>query len=184
MINRPFPYCSYFFTLFSLLLIVPCRAEQYFDDLKADEGYLVLAVNIEGMIPKSLKLESKATFGRGYIMDSLGYGENFRVIKLSAGEYAWERLKINKTYRFDLDDEAFLVNVEAGKINYSGHLLVSIYRQFETASFNYVNRSSLVFDELLSCCNTLRKKYPLVFTGLSQDPFIKFYSDLTEMETK
>ena len=173
-----------FFLLFSLFLTLPCQAEQHFDDLKEDEGYLVLAVNIEGMIPKSLKLASKATFGSGYTMDSLAFGDNLKIIKLTAGEYTWERLKINRTYRFDLDDEAFSVNVEAGKINYSGHLLVNIYQQFETASFNYVNRSSLVFDELRNCCDALNKKYPLVFTGESQDPFIDFYSNLVKAEVK
>ena len=155
-----------------------------FDDLKENEDYVVLAVNIEGMVPKSIKLSSKATFGGGFIMDSLTYGENIKVIKLDAGEYGWERLRINSSYRFDLDKDTYSIKVEAGKINYSGHLLVNIYRQFETANFNYVNRSSLIFDELQECCEGLTQKYPLAFTGLSEDPFIDFYSDLVKQEAQ
>lgn len=165
-----------FFSLFALIsLNVQSNTLEPLDD---DEGYLVVATNIDGFVPRHLTLSGESIFQGGYLMDELKIGNNIRIIKMKAGSYHWSKLKINKTYLFKLEEDKYILNVEAGKINYSGHLIVNVYPQFGTADFRFVNRASQVFDEIESCCENLLEQTPLLFNGTGVDPFVDYFSGL------
>lgn len=154
-------------------------SESSHSPLDDDEGYLVMALYIDGRVPNSIKLRSQALFGRSDEMSSLKQGQNFKLVKLAAGKYSWDRINVNNVNYFDLRDQSFDITVHARKINYGGHFMVDINDRFNTATFNYVNRSSEVIDYLKNCCEALNQRYPLVFSVDSVDPFIEFYTHLT-----
>ncbi len=169
-----------FFSLFSLIsLNVQSNTLEPLDD---DEGYLVVATNIDGYIPRNLTLSGESIFQGGYLMEELALGNNIRIIKMNSGVYHWSKLKINKTYLFELEEDKYSLRVEAGKINYAGHLIVNVYPQHGTADFRFVNRLSQVFDEINDCCESLLEQTPLVFNGTGVDPFVDYFRDLQVKE--
>lgn len=173
-----------FTTLFYSLLAFNCLNinSHALDALEDDEGYLVVAANIEGYIPRNLTLSGESIFQGGYLMEELTLGNNIRIIKMNAGIYHWSKLKINKTYLFELEEDKYSLKVEAGKVNYAGHLIVNVYPQYGTADFRFVNRASQVFDEMKDCCAELLEQKSLVFNGTGADPFIDYFSELTVNE--
>ncbi|WNC69929.1 hypothetical protein RI845_07270 [Thalassotalea nanhaiensis] len=162
-----------------LFLSFNCLAENNVEHLGEDEGYVILPLVISGMVPESIILEDSDIFGASYKVKKLKAGENFELIILPAGEYKWSKIKVNKSYYFNLEESEFNLTVKKDKINYGGHLIIDINSQFGTANYNYVNRSSQVIKELEDCCKTLTTQYSLTFTGKSEDPYIEFYRSAT-----
>jgi len=154
-----------------------CFAESELENLSENEGYVLLPLIISGMVPESITLKEDKFFGHSYIAENLELGENFKLITLPAGDYTWTKIKINHNYYFDLDKQGFSLTVKKGVINYGGHLIVDINQMFETAKYNYVNRSSQAIDELQNCCVNLISDYSLIFSGGTEDPFIDFLSN-------
>jgi hypothetical protein len=161
-------YCILFFSLSSL-------ADNNIEHLNVNEGYAILPLVISGTIPETITIEGSAVFAESYTVKRLKAGNNYELIVLPAGEYKWTKIRVNKSYYFDLEDHEFILTVRKNNINYGGHLIIDINSQFGTAKYNYVNRSSQIIKELEDCCNTIMPKYPLIFTGDSEDPFIDFY---------
>lgn len=165
-----------FFSLFYLISFN--SLSNMLDPLNDNEGYLVVATNIDGFIPRHFTLSGESIFQGSYLMDELTFGDNIRIIKMKAGTYHWSKLKINNTYSFKLEEDKYTLKVEAGKVNYSGHLIVNVYPQYGTANFRFVNRVSQVFDEIENCCDSLLENTPLIFNGTGADPFVDYFSRL------
>jgi hypothetical protein len=162
-----------------LILLLPCFNTFADEKLLANEGYVVINIIVKDALPQSVKIKSSNFLGENYTKSDLKVGENFELIKLPEGEYYWSRLNLKNGRYFDLEDNNFTLKVIAGKINYSGHLLVDVNSKFSTGSFDYVNRSSVVIEQLESCCSELLNFITLIYTGRSVDPFIEFFQRIS-----
>lgn len=158
-----------------LVLLFPCFNTFAYDKLLANEGYVVINIINNDALPQSIKIKSSNFLGVDYTKSDLKEGDNFELIKLPEGEYYWSRLKLKNGRYFNLEDHNFTLKVIAGKINYGGHLLVDVNSKFSTGSFDYVNRSSVVIEQLESYCSDLLNSITLIYTGTSVDPFIEFF---------
>ena len=157
-------------------------AEDAIETLEKNEGYVVVPIIIRDEIPWSIRLKGKKMFGGSYTARDLSSGENFQVVKLPAGQYQWSRINLVSDFYFDLENHSFNLTVKPGVINYGGHLILNINRRFGTAQYDYVNRSSLVIEQLTDKFYTLSQQYNLEFTGHSPDPFISHYQNIIKTE--
>ncbi|WP_444905212.1 hypothetical protein ACJJIU_11210 [Microbulbifer sp. CnH-101-E] len=171
--------CYFLFHLISY----NCLAENkdMIPPLSPGEGYAILPLSIHGTPPKSVKLQDPKSFGKSFIFKSPATGNNFKIIKLPAGNYRWTKVIANRNYLFNLKEKQFDLIIHEGAINYGGHLTIDINWTFGTATFDYLNRSSETIEELESCCQKLLEQHPLTFTGNTKDPFIKFYLETIQM---
>jgi hypothetical protein len=162
-----------------LFISFNCFSENDLASLGENEGYVLLPLVISGMLPESITIEGAGVFGDSYRVRKLKAGENFELIILPVGDYKWTKIKVNKSYHFNLEEHEFSLTVNKGIINYGGHLIIDINSQFGTAKYNYVNRSSQAIKELESCCKNILSKYSLSFASNSEDPFINFLRSAT-----
>ncbi|BBM03551.1 hypothetical protein [Microbulbifer sp. GL-2] len=165
------------FYIFLYLASQDGLAKEFIEPLSPGEGYAVLALVISGEVPKSVKIQTPKLFGKSYLFEDLSDGNNFKIIRLPAGEYRWTKVTTNRNSYYKIKEKEFNLNIQEGSINYGGHLTINTNWQFETAEFDYINRTSQTIEELEKCCLTLLNEYPLLFTERAKDPFIKFYFD-------
>lgn len=75
-----------------------------------------------------------------------------------------------------MDKDVFGMRVEAGKINYGGHLFVD--NHWSRASIRMVNRATETIDHLADCCQNLLDEHQLVYARGGGDPFLDYLSTL------
>jgi dipeptidyl aminopeptidase/acylaminoacyl peptidase len=150
------------------------------NELKADEGYLVLSLETKYPLQKIIiKPEGS---GKSLVFKEIPNGNNFALIKVKAGNYYLHGIKIDSDYSHKkFKNNRFLINVKAGIINYPGsfEFIVNDYIN-ESIYYNiYLTNKALV--EYLK----FRQNYPVIDNKLQfeyqaqfKDPFIDFYEKL------
>ncbi|MFC4701156.1 hypothetical protein ACFO4O_13360 [Glaciecola siphonariae] len=177
-----FSILSFSLFLFAVSFGLGAQSTSSLQPLAKNEGYVVIPIIIEGYVPFDVKLEETKAFGESHKVRDLESGLNFSLIKLPAGEYQWSRINFRSNHYFNLEEHDFELHVKPDVINYGGHFAIDINYRFATARYNYVNRSSSVIEKLNEHYPEIFEQYPLIFSGISPDPFIAFYNKLMRQE--
>lgn len=149
-------------------------------ELSKDEGYILVAMKIEqGYVPSHITLDTE-----GWLSDlrfeKLKSNYNYWLVVVDAGSYTWNRVYLGKQTYIDLADQKYVINVEAGKINYAGHL--SMYTEMN-GSLNYLiggarfyfnNKASQALEYMESSYPEVLAQYNLNYTGKEKDHFFEY----------
>lgn len=164
---------------FLSLAIVVCSAEllacapmtplvpHEFEGLAPDEGIVLFFIESNRSLQEiSIAHRQKL---RGIMM-----GSEVRVMVARAGSYRWDgavepRPMGSARFRFQWDDSARF-EVEAGKVNYPGHL--SLTFAGNVLYVRVLNRSSEALDYLENSEPWLLDAFPVTFSGSSRDDFL------------
>ncbi|WP_158549183.1 alpha/beta hydrolase family protein [Lysobacter silvisoli] len=144
--------------------------------LAADEGLLALVVDTNSNIG-SVHVRKAGRGPTEGVLDSLPIGRNLQLYALKAGEYEWAEVNIyagGRRARYTIKDAEYRFQVQAGKLNYSGDLVlrpVSLLRTMMHVS----NRSLPVIDWLEAQHPALYAQYGLSYSGRYPDPFPELY---------
>ncbi len=154
-----------------------------FEPLAENEGYLVVQIG------NSLAV-SEVVAGGLVLARDLQPGEHLWLTRVKAGRYRFSSVRIGavgprspvlrpKPFGV-LNEREFDFEVEAGKINYPGHLLVRFYDPKAGAGSGIVvrnrNHSAMAIRELSKSHPELIAAHPLRYAGYSGDGFLEFYT--------
>ncbi|MBY0401358.1 hypothetical protein K2X89_13750, partial [Myxococcota bacterium] len=117
-------------------------------------------------------------------------GEYLWLVRAKAGRYRWSEIRLaaqtigSDTMRLEAvsetKEEEFLFEVEAGKINYPGHLVIepSDSRWGIAAGVDVRNRnhSAMAIRKLLRSHRELLSAHPIHYAGSGIDGFLDFYT--------
>jgi hypothetical protein len=149
-------------------------------ELSNDEGYILVAMKIEqGYVPSHITLDSE-----GWLSDlrfeQLKSNYNYWLEVVPAGRYTWDRVYLAKRTYIDIADHKYVINVEAGKINYAGHL--SMYTEMNGsldtliggARFYFNNKASKALYYIESSYPEILAQYNLNYTCKEKDHFFEY----------
>lgn len=151
------------------------------DPLAPDEGFLVVQIDT------ALLLESVTASGVT-LANSLPPGEHLWLVRMRAGNYRWDSLRlaaqtlasssIRPVSVSVLNDQEFSFDVQAGKVNYPGHLLVDVTESGIHGGVAVRNRnhSAMAIRKLLRSHADLIAAHDLRYAGRSGDEFLDYYS--------
>lgn len=151
--------------------------------LAADEGFLVVHVDAELVV-------EKLDAGLLPIARDLPVGDHLWIIRAKAGRYRWSGIRLlaqdhgSATIRPKREDESaldeFAFDIEAGKINYPGHLLVRLRAPAlgirSGLSIRSRNHAAMAIRRLSKSHPELIESRPIRNAGTSGDRFLDFYS--------
>ncbi|MEM7430727.1 MAG: hypothetical protein AAF351_02190 [Pseudomonadota bacterium] len=161
-----------------LLLPLTAPAQDEFETLGSNDGYLVVGIDISGMSYDYLAIDKRGSIGfsHKFKSETMSRGMNYRIIKLPAGTYYWRRLMGNFRYRLILDREIFEMKVEPGKINYGGDIFINW--RWGSSDIRMANRATSAVEYLSECCQHLLGDLPLVYARGGGDPFLDYLATL------
>ncbi|NVK22798.1 MAG: hypothetical protein HWD86_09790 [Kangiellaceae bacterium] len=164
----------------TLLLMLLFSYNSNSSDLKDNEGYLLVRIIINdpfiitntnaGIRKLLLNGEDRHTF------EDLKIGVNSYLIKTDVGSYYWDTLKIGAYSYYPLKKMAFNFQVKEKKINYPGDLIIT-NKGSGTASFDFVNRSTLALLDLKENHSNIYTKNNVIYSGRGRDIFIQENSE-------
>jgi len=106
------------------------------------------------------------------------------MVRVREGRYRWKQVEIGSQprnrmkYLLESDDE-LIFDVEAGKINYPGELVIRSggLSRWAVGPLNDRNRnhSAMAVRELRDSYGPLLRAFPLHYAGLSGDGFLEYY---------
>jgi hypothetical protein len=154
-----------------------------FERLAGGEGFLVIHVDAE------LGVE-KLDAGRIPIARDLPVGNHLWIIRAKAGRYRWTGVRLvaqrhgSDTIKPDHERESgadeFSFDVEEGKINYPGHLLIRLRMPAlgiaSGVSIRNRNHSAMAIRRLSKSHPELIAGHPIRYAGTSGDRFLQFYT--------
>ncbi|WP_137221504.1 hypothetical protein [Shewanella sp. MEBiC00475] len=153
-------------------------------ELNNDEGYILVAMKIEqGYVPSHITVE-----GEGWLSDlkfeQVKPDYNYWIEVVPAGRYTWDRVYLGKRTYIDIADQKYVINVEAGKINYAGHL--SMYTEMNGsldtliggARFYFNNKASKALYYMESNYPEVLAQYNLNYTGKEKDHFFEYAKEI------
>jgi dipeptidyl aminopeptidase/acylaminoacyl peptidase len=141
--------------------------------LAEDEGLLVVGVDTNTSI-RYLRVKRDGALFDGGTLRGTQSGVTHQLYVVPRGRYRWDELH-SGWMRFDVDDdEEFGFEVEAGRINYPGHL---VYRPttWYSAMLHVSNRGLLAMDWLAEQHAALDAAHTFAYTGHYPDPFPDIY---------
>lgn len=145
--------------------------------LAPGKGFLVVVVDTTSRI-SSVRVKKQGGVLEAAVLPHIDIGRTLQLYVVDAGEYAWDELNLTTRVmraRYALGkDPEYHFQVEAGRINYPGELIVRP-RTLEQTGFHISNRALTVIDWLESQHPSLYRNYPIHFSGLYPDPFPEFY---------
>ncbi len=157
-------------------LIVPIDASGPIE-LAPNEALLIVHIDTEVALER-LVLNNRS------VARSLAEGRHVWMVRVPVGSYSWKRIEIGKQlryrekYRLESDEEMSF-EVEAGKINYPGELVVR--RSPQSSWRNRIlivrnrNHSAMVVRDLKGSHDALLSSFPLHYAGSSGDGFLEYY---------
>jgi dienelactone hydrolase len=148
-------------------------------ELAADEGLLV--VHIDTAVP----LE-RVSLDRAVASGALPSGRHVWLVRLPVGRYRWAQISFGsqagsaQVYRFEPGDEDVRFDVEAGKINYPGELVIRAHPMARSVrgaiQVRNRNHSARAVRELGKVAREILSAFPLRHAGPSRDGFLEHYS--------
>lgn len=129
-----------------IFLLVGCATVNVPDSTsiirETKEGFLFATIMINvpnvkiALFPRNTSLDSGPFAHAAAVFENLHSGENFIMIKLPAGRYAFKYLYYQTNINvFELEDTLF--EIEAGTINYTGRLSLYIDKTGAQTEFTY-----------------------------------------------
>ena len=146
------------------------------NELKDDEGYLLVAISMHGIWYETITIDGGGSlwYAHDFTRDELADPVNFKLIKLPAGRYFWKKIKLFNDRFYDFDKSQYPMTVEAGRINYGGHFRGESVGK-RRAVYQQLNRVTSAIDLLESKYPDLLRKYPMRFGAPGTDPFVDHY---------
>jgi len=173
-----------FILLLAILLINGCATQV--NSIKVDEdkklskekGYLLIGIETNRNL-KEIRIS-----GPDYISLShsdLRFGSNFILTDLTAGTYTIEKVKLDKYWQLEIEDEEYwTIEVKPEKVNYVGHLHVKttgfwqLYSQIEL-----INKSSFAIEFMEDKFPNILAERTLDYGGPGDDNFLTFLAKET-----
>lgn len=132
-------------------------------------GYLVIDTHVERKV-LDWRLNDRV------VIDQLPEGVHLRLLRLPAGRYQWQSVRIpwfGLAHEFDLsDDEAWSFEIERGSINYFGTMLVGEDRSRRSADVRLMNRTADMLPRLRAAFPSAVAAYPVRWAGRERDDFL------------
>jgi hypothetical protein len=155
--------------------------------LKRDQGILVIHVDSDFPI-RRLRFDTGVTAAR-----DLSRGEYLALAVVPAGSYRWATIEVpgrmyGSYYRFRMHrDSDWSFKVEAGRINYSGQVIVkgdkrTLFRS-NTLYALTKNRAALALEQIRATYPTLLTQYPLANGRTERDDFLEHYQRLAPFKS-
>lgn len=157
-------------------LIVPIDASGPVE-LAPNEALLIVHIDTEVALARVI-LNNRS------VARSLAEGRHVWMVRVPVGSYSWKRIEIGNQlrhrvkYRLDPDEEMSF-EVEAGKINYPGELVI---RSSPLSSWQDIilivrnrNHSAKAVRDLRGSYDALLSSLPLHYAGSSGDGFLAYY---------
>lgn len=159
---------------FILFSASPYTNSQEMPSLKANHGYLLLAIESLGTPPHKILLKGPKLFS-SLSIQPIEKGNSYYLLSVPEGRYSFSQVynneKKNKAAYWDILNFDYFVDVKPGTVSYAGHFISEMYGE-QDIDFNFRNRSSQAHAYLVDCCKSLMQRYPLKYTGSYPDPFI------------
>ena len=162
-------------------LIIPIDASGPIE-LAPNEALLIVHIDTEVALAR-LVLNNRS------IARSLGEGRHVWMVRVPVGSYHWRRIEIGnqlrhrEKYRLEPDEELSF-EVESGKINYPGELVIRGGSQSSwgagTLAVRNRNHSAMAVRELMGQYDAILRSLPLHYAGLSGDGFLEYYTRTRE----
>jgi hypothetical protein len=128
--------------------------------------------------PHYISIGTREIFSSYETIKGFELPQGYRVIAMDEGDYRYSRLKFStRPNYYRLKDNEFDFHIEAGKINYSGHLMFEYIHYNQRLSSSMVNHISQAFIWLKQNNPHLLENYKLKYSGLGVDDFMQFYSE-------
>jgi dipeptidyl aminopeptidase/acylaminoacyl peptidase len=144
--------------------------------LSKGEGLALFVVDTDGSL-SNIRIDKIGTVFSAPVLKKLGLGRSLRLLKLSEGDYQFDKAKLEFGWTTlyweikDLPNRRF--RIEAGKLNYVGDLKVS--GQLFWREMSIRNSGLRVYDELETQFPGLSKRYQWRYAGEFPDPFVEYY---------
>jgi hypothetical protein len=146
-------------------------------ELSADEGLLVVQIDTE--VPLA-----RVWLDRAVASGAVPSGRHVWLVRLPSGRYRFSRVAFGsragdaQTYRFEPGDPDVRFDLEAGKINYPGELVIRAHAVARSArgGSRSGTHSALAVRELRKVAAELLAAFPLRHAGPSRDGFLEHYS--------
>lgn len=149
-------------------------------DLDAGEGFLLFSTDLSVAI-EGLELRREGKVFRFDLVDGLDTGLSYRLVPLPQGEYYFDtavlRATAGQSIKVFLGDDLTRFTIEAGRINYMGHIVLYRYG-LSRYSRNRTNRMSQALQWLSSEHPELPGRYSLHYSGSFPDPFADYVAAL------
>jgi hypothetical protein len=178
--------------LFALLSALGCAGVRLIPAdgplaLKRDQGILVIHVDSDFPI-RRLRFDTVVTAA-----SDLPAGEYVALAVVPAGSYRWTTIEVPMSdsdyfYRFRMRrDSDWSFNVEAGRINYPGQVIVKgsarkLSREKSLWAWTK-NRPALALEQIRATYPTLLTQYPLVNGRSERDDFLEHYQNFAPFES-
>ncbi|UAA38895.1 hypothetical protein KIH87_00510 [Paraneptunicella aestuarii] len=147
------------------------------EELDKDQGLVVIAAYAYGYAQR-LQIKSKNWGGDTLDIGPITSEQWFEVVKLSKGEYYWDRIEQIKSgdkYYWDLEDRNLSFSVQPGKINLTGAF---VFEDVEgRGTFDISDRVAIILKILEDNYPLLMDKYDLVNGLVPSDPFPAFFKN-------
>jgi hypothetical protein len=145
--------------------------------LAPNEGYLLLAVNTNTTLTSMSATGPKRLY---FTKDDLKNGTNYILVAVPAGDYQFEDINFEGMYYARLTDDIWNFSVEAGKVNYVGHLKVnSLYIDNSAGHIFLSNNGSEAFKHMQEKFPRILKGHAMRYAGQGDDFFFSFIQPLT-----
>lgn len=147
-------------------------------ELAPDQALLIIQIDTD------IALE-KVFLNHQVVARSLGKGKHLWLIRVSEGRYRWKRIEVGKQphsrLRYLLEpDEELGFEVNAGKLNYPGELVIRSGALSRWGSGVLIvrnrNHSAMAVREMRDSHDSILRSFPLHYAGLGEDEFLEYYT--------
>lgn len=147
-------------------------------NLAPNEGYVLLSVSTNiGLASISVNGPKRLFFTK----DDLKTNSTYLLVAAPAGDYSFAEVNFVGMYRRDMTDDEVAFSVEAGKINYVGHLSIeSIYSDGSAGIVFLSNKGSEGFKFMQEKFPELLKGHSMRYAGQGDDFFFPFIQPLVQ----
>jgi hypothetical protein len=158
-------------------LVVPIDASAPIE-LAPSEALLIIHIDTEIALER-LWLNSRP------FAQSLGKGRFAWMVRVRSGSYRWQRIELGSQTRNRLkyqlgSDEELSFEVQAGKINYPGELVIRSGPEAlwgnQTLIVRNRNHSAMMVREMRDSYDSILRSLPLHYAGPSGDGFLEYYT--------
>lgn len=159
--------------------------EQLTQPLPPGYGYLLLDLDVGGTSP-SIALKSivnnKTPRLSPQIINLKGRKKGFLLLLQKQGDYVIHKVNapfFNLPYALSTDmSKRWRFHIEAGKVNYIGHLAIRTERTSRHIDINFFNRMATDLVRIKSAYTKLLQQYPLAASHGQGDAFYQYFQSL------
>jgi hypothetical protein len=146
-----------------------------FETMADDEGLAIIAFYAFGYA-ETVRINRLGAMTGSFDFGPVNNGEYFKVVKLKAGDYRWEKITQKfwgMGYYFTLDHRELRFSVAPGKLNYTGAFVFDASGQYARISLN--DRTAIVLTMLEQRYPDLLERFEITNSLVPEDRFINFY---------